>query len=217
MTTDKLKVVCLGDSLTGPSPGQTYLDQYIKWSDLLQLALESALGTNHVEVINQGSAGDTSSALLQHLQERLLQWQPNLAVLLISANNFAKDQVGSASDAEVLAGLKDDLKQIVGAAKQAGIRVLLLQYPDPRAQNMEKVWVHGNKGNPVIAEVGREEGVPVLDLKPHFDAAAQTQSLACLANPTDGVHLNPGGELVLTRAVVEKLRSLGWIPLIVGD
>ena len=212
MTTEKLKVVCLGDSLTGPSPGQTYLDQYIKWSDLLQLALESALGSSRVEVINQGSAGDTSSGVLQHLQERLLQWQPNLAVILIGTNNFAKDRASSASDAQVSAGLKEDLKQIVGAAKKAGIRVLLLQYPDPRAQNMEKVWVHGNKGNPVIAQVGREEGVPVLDLKPHFDAAAQTQSLACLASPTDGVHLNPGGELVLTRAVIEKLRSLGWIP-----
>lgn len=212
MTSEKFKVVCLGDSLTGPTPGETYLDKYIKWSDLLQLALESAIGIGRVEVINQGKAGDTSAGARQHLEDRLLRWQPNLAVILLGANNFAKDQTGSASDADVLARFKDDMKDIVGRARQAGIRVLLLQYPDPRAENMANVWTHGNKGNPVIAEVGREEAVPVLALKPEFDAAAQNQPLACLASPVDGVHLNPGGELVLTRAVVQKLHSLGWIP-----
>lgn len=212
MTVNKLKVVCLGDSLTGPSPGETYLDKYIKWSDLLQLALESAIGIGRVEVINQGKAGDTSTGARQHLEDRLLRWHPTLAVILLGANNFAKDQAGDASDAEVEARFKGDMKEIVGRAKRGGIRVLLLQYPDPRATNMANVWTHGNKGNPVIAEVGREEGVPVLDLKPEFDAAAQSQPLACLASPVDGVHLNPGGELVLTRAVVQKLRSLGWIP-----
>ena len=212
MKTEKLKVVCLGDSLTGPSPGETYLDKYIKWADLLQLALESALGRGRVEVLNQGKAGDTSTGVRQHLDERLLRWQPDLAVILIGANNFSKEHAGNASDVEVSARFKEDLKEIVGRAKGAGIRVLLLQYPDPKAENMEKVWTHGNKGNPVIAEVGREEDVPVLALKPEFDAAAQKQPLACLASPLDGIHLNPGGELVLTRAVVEKLRALGWIP-----
>jgi len=216
MKTEKLKVVCLGDSLTGPSPGETYLDKYIKWADLLQLALESALGRGRVEVLNQGKAGDTSAGVLQHLDERLLRWQPDLTVIMISANNFSKDHAGDASDAEVSARFKEDLKEIVGRAKGAGIRVLLLQYPDPKAENMEKVWTHGNKGNPVIAEVGREEDVPVISLKSEFDAAAQKQPLACLASPVDGIHLNPGGELVLTRAVVEKLRALGWIPAFVS-
>ena len=207
---EPLKIVCLGDSLTGPSPGTEYLDKYIKWADLLQLGLESALPGRPVRVINQGKAGDTSAGVREHLDERLLRWKPQIAVILISANNFSPENAKGASDAEVRARLKEDLKEIVGRAKQAGIRVLLLQYPDPRAENMEKVWVHGNKGNPVIAEVAREEGLPVLDLKPEFDAAAQKQSLASLASPVDGIHLNPGGELVLTRAVIAKLRDLGW-------
>lgn len=213
MPTKKLTIVCLGDSLTGLTPGESYLDKYIKFSDLLQLALETALGSGRVAVINQGAAGDSSAGVRHHIGERLFRWHPDIAVVLIGANNYAKDQAGGASETEVSAAFKEDLKDIVAGAKKAGIRVLLLQYPDPRAENMEKVWTHGNKSNPVIAEVGREEGVPVLDLKPEFDAAAQTQSLASLASPVDGVHLNPGGELVLTRAVIKKLAALAWIPV----
>lgn len=206
------RIVCVGDSLTGPSPGESYLDKYIKWSDLLELALESAIGKNRIEVINQGKAGDTAAGVRQHIHERLLQWQPTLAIILIGANDFAADQAADAGDVEISRRYRENLKQIVVCAKSAGILVLLLQYPDPRAQDMQRVWTHANRGNLIVTEVGREEGVPVLNLKPEFDAAAQRQSLACLTSPVDGVHLNPGGELVLTRSVIDKLRALGWIP-----
>lgn len=211
MSIKKLTIVCLGDSLTGPTPGEAYLDKYIKWSDLLQLAVESALPAAEVRVINQGKAGDTTGGALEHLEDRLLKWQADIAVVLMGANNFAPDRTKGASDAEVLAAYKKDLTEIVSRAKKAGIRVLLLQYPDPRAENMAKVWTHGNKGNPAIAEVAREQDVPLVALKPVFDSAAQTQPLATLASPVDGVHLNPGGELVLTRAVMKKMASLGWL------
>ena len=187
------------------------MDKYIKWSDLLQLAVESALPAAEVRVINQGKAGDTTGGALEHLQDRLLKWHPDIAVVLMGANNFSHDQTKGTSDAEVSAAYKKDLTEIVSRAKKAGIRVLLLQYPDPRAEDMAKVWTHGNKGNPAIAEVAREQDVPLLALKPAFDAAAQTQPLASLVSPVDGVHLNPGGELVLTRAVMKKMASLGWL------
>jgi len=206
----KLKIVCLGDSITGPTPGAVYLDKYIKWSNLIELALEGSLGAGKVEVFNRGMAGDTSSGVRAHLKERLLDLHPDIAIILIGANNFSPENTKGADQAEVSAKLKADVKEIVAQAKADKIRVLLLQYPEPKADNMEKVWKHGDHGNPVIAEVAKEEGVPVLDLRPAFNKAAQTQPLATLASPVDGIHLSPGGELVLTRAVVEKLRSLKW-------
>ncbi len=202
----KIKIVCLGDSITGPGDGKAYLDKYVKWSDLLQFGLGASLGFNRVEVLNRGVAGDTSSGVLRHLDERLLQAQPDIVVILIGTNNFDKN----ADKAEASRTFKTDLTDIVAQAKTAGIKVLLLQYPTPRAENMEKVWVHGDAGNPVIEEVARETGCPVLNLKGAFDTAAQTLSLACLASPVDGIHLSPGGELVLAKAVLEKLVSLGW-------
>ena len=201
-----MKIVCLGDSLTGPTPGARYLDKYIKWSDLLQVGLDAVFGEGSVEVLNQGKAGDTSSGVCAALEERLLGHSPDVVVVLIGANNFGHN----APRLEAAVKLKADVHEIVKRAQQAGIRVLLLQYPVPRAEVMDKVWTHGDAGNPVVAEVSVETGVPLLDLRPAFDAAAKACSLASLASPVDGIHLNPGGEIVLARAVLSKLRALGW-------
>lgn len=201
-----MKIVCLGDSLTGHTPGVRALEHYVKWADLLQIGLDTVFGTGRVEVLNQGKAGDTSAGVLAALEERLLVHAPDVVVVLIGANNFGNN----APRILASAGLKSDVREIVARAQQAGIRVLLVQYPVPRAEVMDKVWTHGDAGNPVIAEVAAETGVPVVDLRPSFDAAAKTWSLASLANPVDGIHLNPGGEIVLARTVLEKLRALGW-------
>ncbi len=201
-----MKIVCLGDSLTGPTPGARYLDKYIKWSDLLQIGLDAAFGEGRIEVVNQGKAGETSAGVCAALEERLLRHSPDVVVLLIGANNFGHN----APREEASVRLRADLREIVRCAQAAGIRVLLLQYPVPRAEVMDKVWTHCDAGNPVADEVAAETGVSVLNLRTAFDEAAKTCSLASLASPVDGIHLNPGGEIVLARTVLAKLRALGW-------
>jgi len=199
-------IICLGDSLTGPVPGQRYLDKYIKWADLLQVGLDAVFGGGHVAVLNQGKAGDPSSRVLAALDERLLRHKPDVAVVLIGANNYGHN--APRDEAGVL--FKADLLAIVQRAQAAGIHVLLLQYPKPRAAVMDKVWIHGDYGNAVVADVAATTGAALLALAPFFDEAAKTQPLAELASAVDGVHLNPGGEIVLARAVLEKLRTLDW-------
>ena len=201
-----MKIVCLGDSLTGPAPGARYLDKYIKWSDLLQIGLDAVFGERRIEVVNQGKAGETSAGVCAALEERLLRHTPDVVIVLIGANNFGHN----APRLEASVKLKADVHEIVKRAQQAGIRVLLLQYPVPRAEMMDKVWTHGDAGNPVVAEVAVETETPMVDLRPAFDEAAKTCSLASLASPVDGIHLNPGGEVVLARTVLAKLRALGW-------
>lgn len=199
-------LVCLGDSLTGPRPGVSYLDKYIKWTDLLQVGLAAVFGEEQVRVLNQGFAGDPSSRMLAALDDRLLRHQPDIAVMLIGANNYA----GNADRDKTSAALRSDLESIVSQAQAAGTRVLLLQYPRPLAEDMSKVWIHGDAGNQVIAEVAASTGASLLPLAPLFDHEASRRPLAELASPVDGVHLNPGGELVIANAVLAKLRELGW-------
>ena len=208
MTTPALRIVCLGDSITGGNPAQRYLDKYSKWSDLLQLTLETHLGLGQVEVINRGHAGQTSTESLARVESQVLPHQPHIVIVLLGANNFSpKNDSGSAP-----AILRDDLIAITSQLKAAGItKILLLQYPEPKADEMSQVWVHANLGNPIIAEVAARETVPTLDLAPAFREAAQSHPLAELASPVDGIHLNPYGEIVLARAVFFKLRDLGWI------
>ncbi len=199
-------IVCLGDSLTGPPAGRTYLDKYVKWPDLVQVGADAALGEGRVCVLNRGVAGDPSTAVLAALDERLLRHTPNAAVVWIGANNYG----GGVDRAAASERFRSDLTLIVERAQAAGIRVLLLQYFKPRAEVMDKVWTHGDAGNAVIAEVAAATGAAVLGLAPFFEEAAKTQPLAELASPVDGLHLNPGGELVVAKAVLGKLRALDW-------
>ncbi len=199
-------IVCLGDSLTGPPAGRAYLDKYVKWPDLVQVGVDAALGEGSVRVLNRGVAGDPSAAVLAALDERLLRHKPDATVVWIGANNYG----GGVDRAGASERLRSDLTLIVERAQVEGIRVLLLQYFKPRAEVMDKVWTHGDAGNAVIAEVAAATGAAVLALAPFFEEAAKAQPLAELASPVDGLHLNPGGELVVAKAVLAKLRALNW-------
>jgi len=204
----QLRIVCLGDSITGPRPDIRYLDHYAKFADLLQLVLETHLGAGNVEVINRGFAGNTSSQALARVDAEVVPLKPAIVTVLIGGNDY-----GGHGDPLVVGNqLRQNLIAIVGKVKKIGGKVLLLQYADPKADNMANVWTHLNAGNPVIAQVALEENVPTLELAPAFREAAKTHPLAELASPIDGVHLNPYGEVVVARAIFFKLLDLGWLP-----
>lgn len=215
-----LKVVCFGDSITGDRPRKPYLHQYLKWCDLVGLGLR-ARGAE-VIMVNSGFGGDSSHGspsgdppgALNRLKADVLDEHPAICVVLIGGNDFAKVK-GEAPDspkvAEVTATLRVNLTSMVQQMKQAGIKVLLLQYHAARATDAAKAWKHLDWGNPVIAEVGRAAGVPVLALEPAFQAGLASGATAeQLLNRVDGVHLNPRGELVVAEAVIARIVELGW-------
>jgi lysophospholipase L1-like esterase len=109
--------------------------------------------------------------------------------------------------------LQRNLTELVERFKEAGLKILLLQYPQPSSDFADKIWRHLDAGNPAIAEVASRENVPTLNLAPAFLEAAKTHPLAELHNPDDGVHLNPYGEIVLARTLFFRLRELGWVPV----
>lgn len=208
-----LRIVCFGDSITGGIPGEEYRHQHIKWTDILGGMLELELGVGKVEVLNMGFAGDRTfksgdrPGALNRVESNILAQQPDIAVILIGGNNMG----GRQSPEEAKARAKEDLTAIVRQVTQAGIKVLLLQYAEPRAENMDKVWSHLDDVNPIIAVVAEEEDVPTLELAPAFAAAAKKMPLNTLLNATDGVHLHPYGEVVVARTVAMKIQELGWL------
>ena len=207
-----LRIVCFGDSITGPHPETRYLENYLKWSDLLQLILETHLGPGKVEVLNRGWAGSTSAQAVARFAGEVLALKPDIVIVLIGGNDF-----GNSTDPRQAArDLKHNLMSIVDGLRKAEGKVLLLQYAEPKADQMEKVWRHLDAANPVIAEVARQERLPTLALAPAFAEAAKTHPQADLTNPVDGVHLNPYGEVVLARAVFLKLLDLNWVTVANG-
>lgn len=212
-TEDVLRVVAFGDSITGDRPGIAYRHQYIKWPDILQAMLEVHVGEGKAEVLNMGYAGDRTypagerPGAVNRVQSNILDQKPDIVVMLIGGNNMG---TRNRDPEELAVQTRAELTTIVQQVREAGIRVLLLQYTEPKAENMSKVWTHLDDVNPVIAAVAEAEEVPTLELAPHFAAAEQRLPANALLNPVDGVHLQPYGELVVARAVAAKLNELGW-------
>lgn len=207
-----LKVVCFGDSITGNRPREAYLDKYLKWADLLQLMLEARLGPGKAVVLNRGFAGDKTypkpstqtPGAVTRVQADVLDEKPDVAVILIGGN----DDKGTPEQKAVT---EANLNTIVKGCKDAGIKVLLLQYSVlPHPTKPEKTWYHLAGNNDLIAKVGAAQGAPVLDMNAPMQDAAKIYPHDELANPVDGVHLAPRGEMVYARTVFAKLVELGW-------
>lgn len=215
LTDGVLRIVCFGDSITGDRPGKPYLHQYIKWTDILEGMLELDLGVNCVEVLNMGYAGDRTHkagdrpGAVNRVKTEIIDQRADIAVILIGGNNMG----GKQPVEEVMTQTHRDLTQIVRQVNDAGIKVLLVQYAEPKSEDMSQVWTHLDDVNPVIAAVAETEEVPVIALAPAFAKAEEKVPLNALLNAKDGVHLQPYGEIVTARTIAIKLKELGWIQL----
>lgn len=216
-----LKIVCLGDSITG----QPNLRRYLKWSSILECMIEAARGTGSVQVLNRGIGGDSTKGARQRLPGDVLAERPDIVVVLLGGNDAGAKRPP--------ADVKADLTAIVQSCKGVGAKVLLLQYHViPNPEHPETAWLHLDDNNGLIAEVAAAEGLPLLDMGAAMTAAYRGQQVSelqgrdpngvatwanlpinqeHLASAKDGVHLNPGGELVFARSVFAKLNELGWL------
>ena len=66
-------------------------------------------------------------------------------------------------------------------------------------------------GEVVGGRQARRTGAELLDLGPPLKTAARRHPRTELVNATDGIHLNPRGEMVYARAIFAKLDELGWL------
>ncbi len=195
-----LKIVCAGDSITGWSD----LTSYLKWSHILECMLEACLGRDHVQVVNRGIGGNTTGQLRERLQRDVLNENPDIVTVLIGGNDAGRQVSRRATE--------KNLNGILGALRQAGCRVLVMQYHLlVNDTNEDTAWTHLNTNNDLIAAAAEQHECPLLPLMPPMAEAWEQLSLAELVNPVDGVHLSPGGELVFARTIFKKLRQLGWI------
>lgn len=198
-----LRVVCLGDSITGWSD----LSHYLKFSHILERMLKARAPDVAIEVFNRGIGGDTTDGVLKRLVPDALALKPDIVVLLIGGND------ANSKAADTHERFACNYETILTNLLAAHVRVLALQYHVlPNPAHPETAWVHLDDHNDLIAKIATAHGVPVLDMGAAMRAAARAQPLAELVSETDGVHLNPGGELVFADAIYAKLGKLGWLP-----
>lgn len=82
-----LKIVCLGDSVTGV---YYHTGGRRAWPELLQLALQQALPEQPVEVINAGISGHTTRDGLARLDQDVLRHQPHVVTISFGLNDLTR-------------------------------------------------------------------------------------------------------------------------------
>jgi lysophospholipase L1-like esterase len=209
-----LTIVCFGDSITGHRPAEAYQAHYVKYSDLLGLMVEARVGVGAVRMHNSGWAGDKTSPKPQEgwpgargrVDTDIVDHRPAITTVLIGGNDRANTP-------EKAAVVEANLLAIVAAVEASGSKLLLLQYPPalPSEKHASEGWPLADYANPIIAKVAAATDTPLLDLGPAMLAADQAVGRKLLVNDKDGVHLKPGGEIVIARAIFRKFLELGWL------
>ena len=177
------RIVFLGDSLTaglGLEPEQSI-------PSLIEARLK-AEGYDYA-VVNAGVSGDTSAGGL-----RRLDWSLDGPVELLIIELGANDGLRGLPIAE----MKRNLSQIIAAAKQRGIRVMLTGMEAPPNYGA----AYTSEFRQVFPDLAKEHGV---DFVPFFlEGVAGDPAL----NQRDGIHPNPEGARVVERLLWKAIAPL---------
>jgi lysophospholipase L1-like esterase len=208
------RVVCFGDSVTGPHPdqSQTYQENYLKYSDILQGLLSAAYPTDYWEVVNRGWAGSKASGGIDHpdaatrSQSEILPLHADVVTVLIGGNDMSPTSPGThGTCGEALMKLGETLKNVP--------LVCVMLYPPPvtRPDQEANAWHHLVHANPFLTRMAERYGFPILDLGPPLLEASRRHGHGLVADPVDGVHLKPMGEMAVALSILRFL-SIQSVP-----
>lgn len=177
------RVVFLGDSLTaglGLETGEAFPALLEK-----QLASEGL----PVTVVNAGVSGDTTAGGLRRLNW-ILQQEPDVLVVCLGGNDGLRNLDVAAS--------KENLRQIIDQAKDAGTEVLLLGMMIPTNYGPE----YGEEFAAMFPALAEETGVPLVPFA--LEGVAGDPQL----NQPDGIHPTAEGQKAIAANVIAPLREL---------
>lgn len=177
------RIVFLGDSLTAGYG----LDLEQSVPALIQKHLDAEGYT--YEVVNAGVSGDTSAGGLRRL-EWSLDGDVRILVIELGANDGLRGLP--------VVGMKQNLKTIIGKAKERGIDVLLTGMEAP--PNYGPAYTADFRR--AFRDLAGEERVAFLSF--YLDGVAGNPSL----NIADGMHPNPAGARIVEANLWQALRPM---------
>ena len=178
-----IHVLMLGDSLTsgrGLIKGESLPDRL---RDALQAAAPGA------RVINAGVSGDTTAGGRSRLAWSL-STRPDALIVALGANDGLRGLVPEQTYA--------NLDAIIGAAKKAGVTVLLVGMRAPPNLGRE----YGAAFNDVFPRLADKHGVALFPFL--LEGVAAKPDL----NQNDGIHPNPKGVAVIVKNILPYVLDL---------
>ena len=174
------QVLAFGDSVTygtGAQPGED-------WPTKLALL-------TGWQLINAGLPGDTAEAARSRIQALLDEHKPALVILEIGGNDFLRRRPARI--------IKEDIRALVRSCQDSGSKVVLVGVPE---LSLLAVVAGKPSDSPLYAELGAEEGVPVI-------ADVFSNVLAKPELCADKIHPNAQGYQQMAQGIAQKLRHVG--------
>lgn len=123
----KTKIVCIGNSITNGFP--------FKRSQSFPSLIREATG---FEVINKGENGESTGQVLARFQQDVIAHKPDLVTILTGTNDFI-------FSLDTTKGAFEKIEEMVGLAKAANIKILLMT-PLLTVPQMAKIaWMRGGE------------------------------------------------------------------------
>lgn len=145
------------------------------------------------KVVNAGVPGDTAAAGRNRIGALLGQYRPALVIIEIGGNDFLRRRSAAA--------IKDDIRAMIGVARQAGAQVVLVGVPE---FSLLRVVIRRPSDAPLYAELAGEEDVALVG-----DVFSEI-----LARPelcADAIHPNAAGYRQMAVGIFDRLKTLGLI------
>lgn len=189
-------LVFLGDSITqaGTSP-----QGYIR-----MIELYFGVAGQEVDVINAGISGHKSDDMLARLQKDVLDHDPTWVSVSCGVNDVWH-QFSGASGGVPLEDYKKNMREIVTRIKDAGANVILLTatpiYEDTSSKENQML----DNYNTFLRELAKEEDLLLADLSKAFHDRLALKRRDENLLTTDGVHMNPRGNRLMARTILQAL------------
>jgi acyl-CoA thioesterase I len=217
----KTTVVALGDSITELT---WHTRGRLNWCGYLQEALFETYGRNRCWVIVSGRCGETAQGAWERLDEDVLRFHPDLAIISYGMNDAATPVITPAEFRSALCRLIETIRERSGAD-------VLLRTPNPMCNPPNDLILKEGQTAAVetagtrlelfartIVEVGREKKCAVAD---HYTSWKKLETLrgAMREEPnhlwlrmSDAVHPGPLGHLAFFRELAPLFKVPAHFP-----
>jgi len=211
MTPSRLRIICLGDSLTlGVATSE--LD---RWPVQVALGLEKEWPGAY-EVFTRAYNGATTTDALNKVEGEISYLLPGILLVTLGVNDSLV-RPGRLNPQVGLEDYRHNLEDLHRFAVSKGAQaVFVVQHiPEPDARPQDKRYYTLGNGKTyretyapyreTMLQAGRDLGVPVIDLPALLEKEGLTSAALVMA---DGLHLIPAGEAIYARLILQRLREI---------
>ena len=187
-----VKIVCLGDSVTGV---YYHTGGRRAYTAMVGVALGVAFPKAQVTAINAGISGNTTADGLRRLQKDVLAQKPDLVTVMFGLNDMVRVPITE---------FKINLGQIITRCRDIGAEVLLCT---PNS-------VIGTPPRPIVTlvdycdavhEVARKQGAPVCDVHAAYESLRSRDPVAWRLILSDEIHPNMDGHKLIAETICHAI------------